>query len=63
MERYAYGTGLREKSRLFGLTVVSIYLTIVMAYFLHVAVISPLLRRPFPTIKAWGDISELIMIA
>lgn len=63
-ERYGYGSGKVGPSMDFALAVVYIYLIIVGAYFLHVMVVSRLWRKQdVPTIVAWGDVADLLLLA
>jgi len=62
-ERYGFGTGLRGNSRYFAFTVVFVYLVIILLYFMYITFSPLFLREPVPTIRAWGDLGELFLLA
>ena len=64
VQRFGYGTGVRGTSRILALTLVGVYLGIITTYFLYITFISPyLFRDPLPTIQAWEDITNLVLLA
>ncbi|KAK4099135.1 hypothetical protein N658DRAFT_498731 [Parathielavia hyrcaniae] len=64
VETYGYGSGNGGTATIFAITVVSAYLLIVGTYFLYVMVLCKcLLKFDIPTITAWGDVTELVLLA
>jgi len=63
IERYDYGYGTGHGSRIFAMTVVSIYALILTCHFLYVA-LSPLLSRTtIPTVSSWERVADLVLLA
>ena len=63
-ERYGYGSGKVGPTMDFALAVMYAYFIVVGTYFLHVMVVPRLWRKQdAPTIVAWGDVVDLILLA
>ncbi|KAK4107692.1 hypothetical protein N656DRAFT_719508 [Canariomyces notabilis] len=63
-ERYGYGSGKRGGTLTFALAVMYVYFIILGAYFVYVMLLSRLwFKEPVPTIVAWDDIANLVLLA
>jgi hypothetical protein len=63
-EKYGYGSGKVGPTLNFALSVIYIYLTVVGSYLLYAMVLSKLwLKSDIPTVRAWNDVTELLLLA
>ncbi|KAK4122054.1 hypothetical protein N657DRAFT_682519 [Parathielavia appendiculata] len=64
VERYGYGSGRGGPTMTFALAVIYTYMIILGTYFLYVMVVSKFwLMSDIPTISAWGDMAEVVLLA
>lgn len=64
VERFGHGSGKRSDSMTFALIVVLVYMLIVISYFVYnVLILRLLLRKPVPTVAAWDDVVDMLVLA